>query len=60
MFLGATGLRNGVGWIASFNAQLGRVVFSNPLDWLLMGALFVLMGIFPWNRIFERLNKPKR
>jgi hypothetical protein len=41
-------LRQGVFWIAGYNARLGRLGYGPSLGYVGFGAIFLIIGLVPW------------
>jgi len=49
--------RHGRFWHASFNERFGRPGFVPALWLMALGVLFTLIGLMPWGRISEWLDR---
>jgi len=60
VILGAAGLKNGVEWLPKFHPRTGTIGFDNSRHYIMLGVIFVLIGVVPWNWLFQRFGNPKR
>jgi uncharacterized membrane protein YqjE len=57
--LGIVGLKNVVWWIRGFNYQLGQVQITCTLYLVILGSIFVLIGLIPWGKRTSRSNRKR-
>jgi hypothetical protein len=57
IFSGIVGLTDEHWWVASFNARLGRVGKAPTLGYIALGSIFLVIGVLPWKRISDWLEK---
>ena len=55
--LAVLALQQGIWWEKSFNARFGPFAMRPTLDWIALGAIFIVAGLLPWNRISNWLDK---
>jgi hypothetical protein len=48
--IGIFGLKNGVLWIPRISQRSGRVAFTPTATFLVLGIIFLLIGVIPWGK----------
>ena len=55
--IGVVALQQGIWWEKSFNARFGRFGITPTLNWIVLGVISLALGLMPWNRISNWLEK---
>jgi hypothetical protein len=55
--IGVVALQQGIWWEKSFNVRFGRFGIGPTLDWIILGVIFTVAGLIPWNRVSNWLEK---
>ncbi|HEY1468422.1 MAG TPA: hypothetical protein VGF61_05220 [Candidatus Acidoferrum sp.] len=55
--LGVLALQQGIWWEKVFSQRFGRFGIRPTLDLIVLGIIFTAIGLMPWNRISDWLQK---
>jgi hypothetical protein len=55
--LGVLALQQGIWWEKGFSERFGRFGTTPTLNWIVLGVIFTAIGLLPWNRISDWLEK---
>jgi hypothetical protein len=54
MAMGWEARSQGYLWTSGYNARIGREAIGTTLGWIIIGALLILAGTFPWGWFVNR------